>query len=49
MVGVKTSAMRKYFNPVENLKIFENNQNYLYYPIAAVNKALHQEILKGVK
>lgn len=37
----------KHFDPVENLKIFENNQNYIYYPIAATNKKLHDEILSS--
>lgn len=37
----------KYFDPIENLKIFENNQNYIYYPIAATNKKLHDEILNS--
>ncbi len=39
----------KYFDPVENLKIFENDQNYIYYPVAATNEVLHEEILKYIK
>jgi fructose-1,6-bisphosphatase/inositol monophosphatase family enzyme len=39
----------KYFDPIENLKIFESNQDYIYYPVAATNKVLHNEILKGIK
>lgn len=39
----------KYFDPVENLKIFENDQKYIYYPVATTNEALHNQILKGIK
>lgn len=39
----------KYFDSVEYLKIFEDNQNYIYYPVAATNEILHSEILKNMK
>lgn len=39
----------KIFDPVENLKIFEKNQNFIYHPVAATNKELHDEILKNIK
>jgi hypothetical protein len=38
----------KYFDPVENLKIFEGNQNFIYYPVAATNAVLHGKILKNI-
>lgn len=38
----------KYFDPVENLKIFENDPNYIYYPIATTNEKLHGEILNSL-
>lgn len=39
----------KHFDPVENLKIFETDPDYIYYPVAATNKILHEEILKNIK
>jgi fructose-1,6-bisphosphatase/inositol monophosphatase family enzyme len=39
----------KPFDPVENLKIFEENQNYIYYPVATTNAGLHKELLNGIK
>jgi fructose-1,6-bisphosphatase/inositol monophosphatase family enzyme len=37
------------FDPVENLKIFEKNQNYIYYPISATNSILHRKILASIQ
>jgi len=39
----------KYFDPVKNLKIFEKNHDYIYYPIAVTNKTLYNEIIKDIK
>ncbi len=38
----------KYFDPVEYLKIFQNNQEYVYYPVAATNDVLHRELLSNI-
>jgi fructose-1,6-bisphosphatase/inositol monophosphatase family enzyme len=46
---VVSDKIGKYFDPIENLKIFENNQDYIYYPVAATNQTLHNQILKGIK
>ena len=46
---IVTDRDGKYFDPVENLKIFENDQNYIYYPVATSNEALHKEFLKHIK
>ena len=39
----------KYFDPVENLKIFETDPDFIYYPVAATNKILHEKILENIK
>lgn len=46
---VVTNLQRKIFNPEINLKIFDNDPNYIYYPVAARSKVLHSQIIKGIK
>lgn len=46
---IVSDKIGKYFDPVKNLIIFENDPNYIYYPVAATNEALHVEILKAIK
>lgn len=44
---IVTDLKGKEFEPVENLKIFEENQNYIYCPVAANDSKLHGNILKN--
>lgn len=41
---VVTDLEGKEYDPVENLKIFEGNQNYIYHSVAAGNEKLHSKI-----
>jgi len=38
----------KIFDPTENLKIFEDDQEYVYFSVAATNESLHGEIMKNI-
>ena len=44
-----TDTKGNQFNATDNLKIFEKDQNYTYYPVASSNKKLHDKVLTGIK
>jgi fructose-1,6-bisphosphatase/inositol monophosphatase family enzyme len=46
---IVTDLTGKIFDPSESLKIFENDQNFIYCPVAATNEILHREVLECVK
>jgi fructose-1,6-bisphosphatase/inositol monophosphatase family enzyme len=46
--AIVTDISGKNFDPGKYLKIFENNPDFIYYPVAAVNKKIHLELLKGL-
>ena len=36
------------FDPTNYLKIFEEDQNFIYYPVASKNETLHKQVLNSL-
>lgn len=45
---VVTDLSGKPFDAADNLKEFENNRNFIYYPVAARTQKLHTELLRSI-